>query len=88
MAKQGMARPEWTHTQPRNNEPAVPEIQGKAKHGNAKANPIVAGTAAPEMKVYHANPHADKSKAYSAYDTDLASDNLENDFTDADKQDF
>ena len=37
MAKQGMARPEWTHTQPRNSDPPVPEIQGKAKHGKAKA---------------------------------------------------
>ena len=32
MAKQGMARPDWTETQPRNDEPPVPEIQGKAKH--------------------------------------------------------
>ena len=41
MAKQGMARPDVTHTQPRNTEPPVPQIQGKAKPGKAKANPIV-----------------------------------------------
>lgn len=33
MAKQGMARPEWTHTRPHNSQSPVPEIQGKAKHG-------------------------------------------------------
>lgn len=86
MAKQGMSRPEWTHTQPRNDQAAVPEIQGKAKHGKAKARPIIAGTAAPEMKVYHAKPHEDKSGLYSGYDTDLAADNLENDLPDADKR--
>lgn len=53
MAKQGMARPDRTHTQPRNSTAPVPEIQGKAKHGNAHANPIIAGTHAPEQKVYH-----------------------------------
>lgn len=53
MAKKGMARPEWTHTQPRNDAPPVPELQGKAKRGNKKARPIVAGTSGPEMKVYH-----------------------------------
>lgn len=31
MAKQGMARPEHTHTKPRNEYGPVPEIQGK--HG-------------------------------------------------------
>lgn len=41
MAKQGMARPDWTHTQPRNDAPPVPELQGKAKHGKKKARPIV-----------------------------------------------
>lgn len=52
MAKQGMARPDWTK-QPKNDAPPVPEIQGKAKHGKDHARPIIAGTAGPEMKVYH-----------------------------------
>lgn len=53
MSKQGMARPEWTHTKPRNEVAPVPEIQGKAKHGNEHANPIIADTHAPQQKVYH-----------------------------------
>ena len=53
MAKKGMARPDWTHTNPKNDEPPVPELQGKAKHGKAHANPIISGTSSPEMKVYH-----------------------------------
>ena len=53
MAKKGMARPEWTHTQPHNDVPPVPEIQGKAKHGKQKANPIIEGSSGPQMKVYH-----------------------------------
>ena len=52
MAKQGMKRPEWTHTQPKNTAAAVPEIQGKAKHGKTHANPIIAGTEAPSQKVF------------------------------------
>lgn len=47
MAKQGMSRPERTHTQPHNDAPPVPELQGKAKHTKKKANPIVAGTSGP-----------------------------------------
>ncbi|WP_312643431.1 hypothetical protein [Hydrogenoanaerobacterium sp.] len=50
MAKAGMKRPDpkephgtesnrITHF-PKNEVPPVPEIQGKAKHGNAKAGPI------------------------------------------------
>ena len=46
MAKQGMKRMERTHTRPRNEHAAVPEIQGKAKNSNVKANPIIAGTKA------------------------------------------
>ena len=53
MPKQGMARPDWTHTKPRNEAPPVPEIQGKAKHGNKPAKPIIDGTSGPELKVYH-----------------------------------
>lgn len=53
MAKQGMARPDWTHTQPRNEAPAVPEIQGKAKSGKKRAEPIVSGTSGPDLKVWH-----------------------------------
>ena len=53
MAKKGMARPERTHTQPRNDAAPVPEIQGKAKHGKEQANPIIAGTHSPAQKVYH-----------------------------------
>lgn len=40
MAKQGMKRPDRTDTQPRNTVPPVPEIQGKAKTGKKKAEPI------------------------------------------------
>lgn len=53
MAKQGMARPDWTHSQPRNTVPPVPELQGKAKHGKTRAKPVIPGTAGPELKVYH-----------------------------------
>lgn len=53
MAKKGMARPERTKTGERNTVPPVPEIQGKAKHGNKKAAPIIAGTESPAQKVYH-----------------------------------
>ena len=53
MAKKGMARPDWTHTQPRNDAPSVPLIQGKAKRGKGKAKPIIPGTGGPDMKVYH-----------------------------------
>ena len=54
MAKQGMARPNWTHTKPRNEVPPVPELSGKAKHGKERAKPIISGTSGAEMKVYHA----------------------------------
>ncbi len=90
MSKKGMSRPEVTHTQPRNEVAPVPEIQGKAKHGNVKANPIIAGTEAPSLKVYHTKPFAAEkpiSKAYPVIDNDLARDNVENDLTAADIQD-
>ena len=53
MAKQGMARPNWTHTRPHNEVSPVPEIQGKAKHGKEKAKPIVSGTQGADLKVFH-----------------------------------
>lgn len=53
MAKKGMARPERTKIGDRNTVPPVPEIQGKAKHGNKKADPTIAGTEGPDQKVYH-----------------------------------
>lgn len=66
MSKQGMARPEWTHTKPKNDAGPVPEIQGKAKHSKKPARPVVPGSDGPELKVYHdlkgngsvGNPHA------------------------------
>ncbi len=91
MSKQGMKRIDRTHTQPRNTEPAVPEIQGKAKHGKASVNPIIAGTKPPSQKVYHSVPHSKEkpiASVYSAIDNDLARDNLENDITAADLQDM
>ncbi len=91
MAKQGMKRIDRTHVKPRNDMPPVPEIQGKAKHGNAKANPIIAGTAAPDQKVYHSKPRSSEepiSSTYPVIDTDLARDNIENDLSAADIQDI
>lgn len=91
MAKQGMKRPQRTHTKPRNNQAAVPEIQGKAKHGKETVNPIIAGTATPSQKVYHTTPHRMEkpiSAVYKEIDTDLARDNLENDIPQADLQDL
>lgn len=89
MAKKGMKRPQRTHTQPRNEQAAVPEIEGKAKHGNNKANLIIAGTNAPSLKVYHGTTvKSEKSISdfYKVIDTDLARDNLENDIPEADLQ--
>lgn len=91
MAKKGMKRPQRTHTQPRNEQPSVPEIQGKAKHGNEKVNPIIAGTKAPSLKVYHSVPFESEkpiSSVYKEIDNDLAQDNLENNITAADLQDL
>ena len=62
MAKQGMKRPDWTHTQPRNQMPPVPELQGKAKRTKAPAHPIIPGTSTPGQKVFHSTPHQDSSQ--------------------------
>ena len=86
MAKKGMARPEWTHTQPRNEVSPVPEIQGKAKSGKKQANLIVAGTVGAEQKVYHTERPI--SKAYPVVDNDLARDNMEKDIPAADREDI
>ncbi len=86
MAKQGMKRPERTHKKPQNKQPAVPEIQGKAKHGKTAVNSIIAGTAAASQKVYHTKPYKHEkpiSNAYKEIDTDIARDNLENDLPEA-----
>lgn len=79
MAKQGMKRPERTHTKPRNEVAPVPELQGKAKHTKEKANAIIAGSKAPSQKVFHGNSMATISGAYEGFDSDLAEDNLAND---------
>ena len=85
MAKKGMARPDWTKLHPKNEQSPVPEIQGKAKSGNKKANPVIADTMGATLKVYHEKPI---SKAYSTIDSDLARDNIENDIPYADLQDL
>lgn len=84
MAKQGMARPDWTKLHPKN-EAFVPQIQGKAKSGKKKADPIIAETSGASLKVWHEKPI---SKAHGIIDTDLARDNLENDIPFADLQDL
>lgn len=87
MAKKGMARSESAHTQPRNDVPPVPELQGKAKHTKTPAPPIVAGTSDPHQKVWHHS--AEKpidAKIYPVIDTDLGRDNVENDIPAADLQ--
>lgn len=40
MAKQGMKRPDRTHTKERNEVPPVPELQGKAKRGGKGEKPV------------------------------------------------
>ncbi len=86
MAKQGMARPDWTHTKEKNTVPPVPELQGKAKHTKEKANPIISGTTGPQQKVFHSEKPI--SKVYPVLDTDLARDNVENDIPAADLEDL
>ena len=90
MAKQGMKRIDRTHTKPKNDVPPVPEIQGKAKHTNQRANPIIAGSVSPSQNVYHSFQQAERpiSSVYPVIDTDLARDNVENDLSAADLQDL
>ena len=85
MAKQGMARPEWTHTKPHNTQSPVPQIQGKAKHGKHKANPIIPGTSGADLKVFHQKTF---SGASPQLDTDLGRDNLTNDLPASDLEDL
>ena len=40
MAKQGMKRPERTHTHPRSAAGPVPELQGRAKRTKERAAPV------------------------------------------------
>lgn len=91
MAKQGMSRPEETHTKSHNAAATAPLIEGKAKHGKAHVRPIIAGTKPPSQKVYHTKPHQQEkpiSEVYAVIDNDLARDNMENDITAADLQDL
>ncbi len=87
MAKKGMKRPEFKHTE--NTVPPVPIINGRAKSGKEKANPLIAGT---HGKVYHSVPHEEDTvpPVFPAIDNDLAVENLTNDFdmTAADLQDL
>ena len=85
MAKQGMARPDWTKLHPKNENGPVPIIQGQAKSGKKTANPIIAETMGAEQKVWHEKPIP---KVYREIDNDLARDNLENDIPMADLQDL
>ena len=84
MAKQGMRRPDLKEKPGK--MPVVPQIQGKAKSGKEKANPIVAGTVGANQKVWHRERPI--SQAHGIIDNDLARDNLENDIPFADLQDL
>ena len=84
MAKQGMKRPERTE-QHHKNEDFVPQIQGKARSGKTKANPVIAGTMGADQKVWHEPP---VTNAHGPYDNDLATDNLEKNIPFADLQDL
>lgn len=87
MAKKGMKRIEPEHR--KNTVFPVPAINGKAKSGKVRANPLIAGTAG---MVYHTVPHKEDkiSPVFPAIDNDLAAENLANDFdmTAADLQDL
>lgn len=74
MAKQGMKRPDRTKLHPKNETSPVPQIQGKAKSGHVKANPIVVGTQGADLKVWH-----------DVFDNDLAIENLTEDIPPEDR---
>ena len=61
------------------------QIQGKAKSGKEKANPIISGTTGANQKVWHEKPI---TKAHGIIDTDLTRDNLENEIPFADLTDL
>ena len=83
MPKKGMKRPERTHTQPRNQQEPVPELQGKAKHTKEKARPVISGADGINPKVFLPEKPIPVD-VYPTIDTDLARDNLENDIPAAD----
>lgn len=87
MAKKGMKRPEFRCK--KNTVPPVPSINGKAKSGKVKANPLIAGAGG---MVYHSVPHTEDKipPVFPAIDNDLAVENFANDFdmTAADIQDL
>ena len=83
MAKKGMKRPDFTHTKERNSEPAVPQLQGKAKSGKKKANSVVEDSSG-VYKVWHDEKPI--ASVYKDIDNDLAPENLEDDIPEADKR--
>ena len=86
MAKERMAQPDWSHTNPRNGVSPVPEIRGEARSGREEASPIISGSSGTEQRVYHAEKPI--FKAYRVIDNDLARDNVENDIPAADLEDI
>ena len=83
MAKKGMKRPERTHTQPRNQQEPVSEIEGMVKHTKEKTVPNDNGMAASGQMAFHRGRPI-PSNVYPVIDTDLARDNVENDIPVAD----
>ena len=53
MAKQGMKRPDETHPRKKNDLPPVPELQGKAKRGKEKAEPLDNGVGTSGQTEFH-----------------------------------
>lgn len=83
MSKKGMKRPEYTHTQQRNQQESVPELQGKATRTKENAPPVISGTDGINPKIY-LSERPIPADLYPVVDTDLARDNLENDIPAAD----